>query len=420
LDIKDQNNTNLSHNFIKASRAWPIFLLSFIRLFYVSIFERAIQNHLYFVIDISESILGIISSIGAIAYIFAPLIGQIITSKIGIRNGIIISSIATVVLTGAQTIYFEPWFLITCRILLGLSIGLFWPNIFNLLSKWQNVISKKQSKRNFRNFNFSWNFGFVSGLLTGYFWAFIWSDYLAMIISWFLSFLLIPFSFFIIKEQKLKGIKSKSKVKLTHSISEEVIKGSPVNNINTPMVVYPILFSWVGIIFLTISKSLFRFSYPIFLKDFLAPSYLSYLILFGLQSTQLIGLTWINSMKVYSRKLAVIFSIFAVILFAVFILYANNIWYISIISATVGLFLGLIHGTSMKIMLQYGTAKNTTKFSTINEILVGAGFGLTPIFAGYIAEVNIYFMFIFIIILGVVISIILIYLSRNVKNRKKK
>ncbi|MFX0057150.1 MAG: MFS transporter [Candidatus Hodarchaeota archaeon] len=418
MDINNQNNYKVADDHFKAYRTWPIFVLSFIRLFYVSIFERALQNHLYFIIDISESTLGIISSIGAIAYIFAPLIGQVITSRIGIRNGIIISSITTVMLTGAQIIYFEPWYLITCRILLGLSIGLLWPNLFNLLSKWQNVISKKESKNNFRNFNFSWNFGFVGGLLIGYFWAFIWSDYLAMIISWFLSFLLIPFSFFIKKEEKLNGIKAKSKFKLTHSISEEVIKGSPVNNINTPMTVYPILFSWIGIIFLTISKALFRFSYPIFLKDFSSPSYLSYIILFGLQSTQLLGLTWINSMKVYSRKISVILSISIIMLFAIFILYANNILYISIISMTVGLFLGLIHGTSMKIMLQYGTAKNTTKFSTINEILVGAGFGLTPIFAGYVAEVNIYLMFIFIIILGVLISIVLLYLSRNVKRVK--
>ncbi|MFX1411426.1 MAG: hypothetical protein ACFFA6_13830, partial [Promethearchaeota archaeon] len=48
-------------------RAWPIFTLSFIRLFYVAIFERALSNYLYFVIDISESTLGFISSAGAIA-----------------------------------------------------------------------------------------------------------------------------------------------------------------------------------------------------------------------------------------------------------------------------------------------------------------------------------------------------------------
>ena len=88
-------------------RAWPIFLIAFIRLFYVSIFERALQNYLYFTIEINESTLGNISSAGAIAYIFAPLIGQQITKKIGIRNALLISAIGTPLLTGAQLIFFE-------------------------------------------------------------------------------------------------------------------------------------------------------------------------------------------------------------------------------------------------------------------------------------------------------------------------
>jgi len=69
----------------------------------------------------------------------------------------------------------------------------------------------------------------------------------------------------------------------------------------------------------------------------------------------------------------------------------------------------------MKIMLDYGTAKNTTKYSMINEIITGIGFGLTPIFAGYLAEVDIYLIFTFMVFLGVVISTYLIILSRKVK-----
>ena len=73
----------------------------------------------------------------------------------------------------------------------------------------------------------------------------------------------------------------------------------------------------------------------------------------------------------------------------------------------------------MKIMLDYGTAKNTSKYSTINEIVIGMGFGVTPIVAGFVAEVNLYVIFAFIIICGVIFLIILIYLSRNVKKSVK-
>ena len=117
-------------------RAWPIFWLAFIRLFYVSLFERALSNYLLFDVNIPKSTLGIITSAGAIAYILAPILGQIITSKIGIRNALLLTSIITPILTGAQILYLEPWFLILCRVSLGLSLGLFWPNCMNQLSKW--------------------------------------------------------------------------------------------------------------------------------------------------------------------------------------------------------------------------------------------------------------------------------------------
>jgi MFS family permease len=82
-----------------------------------------------------------------------------------------------------------------------------------------------------------------------------------------------------------------------------------------------------------------------------------------------------------------------------------------------GLFLGLIHGTSMKIMLDYGTARNTTKYSTINEIMIGIGFGFTPIIAGYVVEVSLYAVFPFIVICGIIFTIFLTYLTRNVKKQ---
>lgn len=404
----------------KDYRAWPIFWLAFVRLIYFSIFERALSNYLYFVVDINESTLGIITSAGAIAYIFAPIIGQKITSKIGVRNAIILSSLVTPLLTGAQMIYFEPWFLITCRVFLGLTMGLVWPNFLNLLSKWQNNSNIERSNKNFRNFNFSWNFGLIFGLLIGYIWAFTWNDYFTMVISWSLSFLLIPISFFLKKESRTQFLDGASERQLEIFTSEENFKVNSNPKSITPMIVYPILFSWIGILFLATSKSIFLFSYPVILKTFSHPSYLTYIVQAGLQLAQVIGLTWINVMKIYRRKISVMISIIAVIMISTSILFIGDIWYISIIIMIVGLFFGLIHGTALKIMLDYGTANNTANYSTINEILIGIGFGITPIITGYVVEVSIYAIFMFIVIFGLVILIFLTYLSRNIKKEKTR
>ena len=398
-------------------RAWPIFWLAFVRLIYVSIFERALSNYLYFDLNISESTLGIISSAGAIAYIFAPILGQWITSKIGIRKALILSCLITPFLTGAQIIYFEPWFLILCRVFLGLAIGLYWPNCMNLLSKWQKISSSEKAKRNFRNFNFSWNSGFIIGLLVGYIWSFSWNDYSAMIFSWSLSFLLIPISFFINKDSKTHDPKEQLEIHLENPIYEEDFKmfSKTSSNSNSSMIIYPILFSWIGIIFLSTTKSIMQFTYPVFLKGVTSETQSTYLVQGGMQLAQLIGLTWINVMNIYKRKNSVLISLISVVIISFTIFYISSIWYIAIIFAITGLFFGFIHGTSMKIMLDYGTAKNTARYSTLNEIIIGIGFGITPIISGYVVEINIYAVFVFIIIGGFAFFATLTYLSRNIK-----
>ncbi|MHA1670422.1 MAG: MFS transporter [Promethearchaeota archaeon] len=409
VGLNDRLNTKSNMDY----RAWPLFVISFIRLFYVSIFERALQNYLYFFVNINPSTLGIISSSGAIAYIFAPLLGQQISKKVGIRNALIIASIATPLLTGAQLVFFEAWYLISCKVIFGLMMGLVWPNCFNLLNKWQTVSTPERTKKNLNLFNLSWNLGFIGGLIIGYLWAFIWDDFFAMIIAFSVSFLLIPFSLF------LKVPKS---VRIAENpLDQAVEKLPPVkvdgdSRVETMMMAFPIFFSWVGLVMLSISKSTILFSYPIFIKAFDSNlSDLTYLVQAGVQLGQVSGLVWINSMKPSKRKMSLLLSPLIVALFALSILMVRNILFVTILSLASGLFFGLIHGVAMKIMLDYGSAKNTTKYSMLNEIIIGIGFGLTPILAGYFAEVDIYMIFMVVMIFGIVISIYLISQSRKVK-----
>jgi MFS family permease len=404
LQYKDEQKFFTPRSYL----AWPIFVFSFIRLFSISIFERAFLNYVYFYRNVSESILGFISSATAIAYILGPLLGHLITSKIGIKNSILLSNITTPLLIGAQMIYFTPWYLISIRVISGLLLGVYWPNCYNLLSRWQIISTPEKAKSNFKNFNFSWNIGFILGLLSGYLWAFSLNEYLTMTISWFLSLLLVPFSFFLKNDSALD--------QKTETLNAEKVSNSqPNSNSNHSMVIYPILFSWLTLFTYTMSKALYRFSYPVFLKDFNQPSYYTYLIQLAIQIGQLSGLTLINYMKVYSRKLIVFISVLAIILTSFTIILFQNILYISVISASVGIFIGLIQGTSLRIMIDYGAAQNTKKYSTINEILKGIGFGLTPIVAGFIAEFNTYANFAFLSVYGLLALLLLVYFSRKVK-----
>ncbi len=361
--------------------------------------------------------LGIISSAPAIAYIFGPILGHLITKKLGIRNSIIISAIGTPILVAAQMFYFEPIYLIIIRVMSGLLMGMFWPNCYNLLSRWQSVSSNAKSNKNFRHFNFSWNLGFISGLLVGYFWAFALNEYFAMIFALVISFSLPIFSLFLKKESELNHLDRNFINKNDGKKLNSIIVPQDQQNSNHKMIAYPILFSWILLLVYAASKSVFRFGYPVFLKNSGNPSYFSYLIQLSMQVGQLGGLTWSNSMKLYSKKISVYVSLIMIIFSSIAIVLVQDIIYISIISASIGLFIGLIQGTSLKIMIDFGAAKNTKKYSTINEVLKGIGFGLTPIAAGFIAEINIYGIFVFLIIPGVIVFIPLLYLSRNIKNK---
>jgi MFS family permease len=400
-------------------RAWPVFMLSFVRLFYVSIFERALSNYLLWNIGIRESILGFISSAGALSYIVAPILGQLLTTKfLGVRNALIVSSIVAPILTGAQIAFPIPWFLIACRVSLGLSMGLFWPNCMNLLSKWQKISSIEKSKKNFAVFNFSWNFGFIFGLPIGFLWTVFWNDFSALLISWLLSFFLVPISFFIKKEGSRDIMKEGVIYQTEDPLSHLDIEEDLVINSQTPMIIYPILFSWTSIMFLTLTKSTFTFTYPIILRAFGEPSYLTYLVQWGIQFMQLLGLTLINYIHVYKRKFAALIGIFGASSLALTVIISQELLFISIITPIAGFFIGLIHGVGMKIMLEYGTAENTSKYSTINEIIIGIGFGFTPIIAGYVVEIYLYGVHGFIMFFGLILLIYLIYLSRNIKNHK--
>ncbi|MFX1380287.1 MAG: MFS transporter [Promethearchaeota archaeon] len=400
-------------------RAWPIFVISFLRLFSISIFERAFLNYIFFYRDISKSTLGFISSATSVAYIIGPILGYLITSKLGVKNSIILSTSITPMLIFAQMVYFDPWYLIFIRVLSGLLLGVYWPNCYNLLSQWQIVSSPEKAKSNFKNFNYSWNLGFILGLLSGYLWAFSLNEYGTMIISWLLSFLLLPFCVFLRKDSKVEQMNENLDVSINNITFEKhqnksINQNSNLKNNNHPMIKFPILFSWIVLFVYTMSKALIRFTYPVFLKDFGQPSYYSYLNQLAIQIGQLSGLTLINYMKVYSRKLTTLSSILMILFISLSIIIIQDILFISIVSATIGIFIGLTQGTSLRIMIDYGAAHNTKKYSTINEILKGIGFGLTPIAAGFVAEFNIYINFVFLSIFGIFALGSLIFLSRNV------
>jgi len=199
-------------------------------------------------------------------------------------------------------------------------------------------------------------------------------------------------------------------------MSEDIILDKKKINSTVPLeLAFPILFSWIGIFFVTSSKGFLNFAYPWFLNE--NNDYLVYIVTLIQQIGQIIGITYITSKKDYFKRYAFISSVSVLIIISLIVtIFNSSIPIISTAISSVGLFLGVIHGISQKIMLDYGAKTDSTKYTTINEILVGVGFGIIPLIAGYIIQ---YYFLIAVFYVQMAFAVVTllssVLLTRNIK-----
>lgn len=396
-----------SKNSNKSYKTWPLFTIAFIKTFANAIYSLALSNYLIYEKGMASSLVGTISSATAIAYIFGPLFGNKIKDLIGIKNSIIFSSIASTLFIVLQLLFFEPWILISTRILDGIIIGMFWPNLLIVISSWQKVSTEGESELNFKKFNKSWSFGLIGGFGAGYIIVSFLNDYIAILISLGIGVLMIPIAFICENEIKHEEIALVKTIRIGHEEDQPVIQSV------FPATIFPIVLSWIGVIFITSSKAIFSFSLPFFLSDAGWDSQWVYLITLTVQLFQMISLNRVASFKIRNKQLIFPIGIFGISILALCVILFQSIYIVLFTTILIGLMVGLVQGICMKIMLDWGTKTGSSKYSTLNEILVGAGFGLTPIIAGYVVEVNIYANFAFVSIFSVVVLGLTFYIYKK-------
>jgi MFS family permease len=397
-------------------KVWPLFSLAFIKTMYISIFALAFKNYLDLQLEWDPSLVGVIISSQPIAYIAAPFLGSLITRKMkNFRYALLISSILSVILLGIESSVFIPEVLITVRILDGLSNGLLWPNLFRQLSEWQKVSGLHQSERNFKIFNNSWSLGLCAGYLAGFFlvldpaWG---NSLLAMKIGFALTFVNLPICIYYLKssrdEQKAYSMNNDD-----YNLEEQP---------RPPTKTYfPILYSWFGMLIVSVVKSTFNNSYQYFIYSEI--SYFTFIAILVLQLAQIGGINYITPKKPRFKHIRVILSILIITVLSIgsiFIsFYKDSIGiyagiFQGLIIGTIGFFIGIAHGTSQKIMINFTSKTDSSKYTVINEILVGIGFGITPMITGFLVEIQLSTVFIFLISFNILILIVLSVLSKKV------
>ncbi|MCP4760695.1 MAG: MFS transporter [archaeon] len=397
---------------LKNIKTWPTFAVAFFRTFAMSIYSLAFQ---YYLVQkgIDPSLVGTIISALPIAYIFGPFLGSIITKKIGVRQAIILSGCVQFFTIGIQLIFFEPIVLLVARAIEGLAMGLFWPNLFYIISIWQKQLSREQSEKNLRYFNFSWNGGLILGFLAGLILQMLWKNYLlSLIIAYIIYWIALPFSL-IVKTGENEANKEKNRDEKEQKDNFKLIMKSE-------LIAFPILFSWIGVLMRASTMTFFNNAYPYIIPSELSELGLGYVMTFIQQSAVLLGITLISNKKPKIQRSAFLLSILFACLYSItiilnsFLLVFNQIILVTILFGTFGLFSGTMLGISQKITIDFNEKTNSSKYSTINEIIVGTGFGITPFITGYIIEYwDLYGVFICAIIMAIFTFIVSALLTRN-------
>ncbi|MBN2157610.1 MAG: MFS transporter [Candidatus Lokiarchaeota archaeon] len=430
---KHQNAQKLERSY----RFWPLFMLSFIRTFFYAIYDIALPNYLIFERKLDPSLIGIISAITSIIYVGGPFFGRYLSGKLGMKKVILASWTTSAVMLILSITIRNPIALILIRAVEGFSNGAFWPQIWNYLTSWEKHHPDHKKIDFLKTFNYSWNFGLIAGFALGYVLSYFIDNYFAMIISVSIAilstsviFMFEPSERFILRENRAVVVHG---LKLTPKDWDEYFSPhkapySEKTNTEDSLFRVPLIMCIGGIIFFASTKSMYRFTIPYFFEIANQGSYWIFGIVLFQQVLQMIGLQFIRKFKKmrYGYWIAIVILFGTTITLTIFSS-TSVIPYlipISILNITCGLFFGFIQGVTQRIVLDKGKELKSTKYSMLSEAYVGIAFGIPPIVAGFLYEMQFEYVFFFLIGISVVITGILmnyhfVYMKSE-KTRKKE
>ena len=416
----------VENEYIRSYRTWPLYLLAFWKPLYQSLFGLALPNYLIYETNMEPELIGVISSSTALVYIISPFLGLFMAKLIGRKKILIASLFISAITYTAQIIFFGPSILIVSQLIEGIGLGFFWPNLMMEMSTWQKISTTKQSNENFRRFNISWNFGLLGGFLIGFLLVVLWkNDFIALIASCIMTFAIIPVGFFLESDKKLllkKNSKNRKILSSPHFIEDDTRLDNSHISKKVPQItlihlVFPAFIAWILNYYYTTAKSMYNFIFPFNLLNNGYESYWRYIFIFIQQGLQIIGLNWIGSRSVITKKNLILWLLGFDTICALIMFFTSNIFFILIATILLGLSTGLKQGLVMRINFDYASHTGKSKYITIGELALGIGFGTTPLWVSGLVAIDYHISY---IILGALSSVILgIYLFAN-KNFSKK
>ena len=416
----------------RAYRFWPIYATAFTRTFSYAIYGLALPNYLVYFKHVSADLLGIILSVINFTFIFGPLIALKVTKWLGLKNTVIISSIGSFTLVTLQILFFDPLILIMLRALDGILTGFCWPNLQMEISNWQRAGPPSLTDKYFQKYGLSWNSGILLGDVMGFFIVFSGqgNEFLALIISVIFMASMIPCSLAMERPNCINFSGTKGIVYLTtengHDPAGNLLResGTVVEPSGEPLaenkrvassflLAFPALFYLIGTLVYSYVRSLYPLIVPLAYNTASVPSAMVYLFTFFYQAIMMFTIMTWSRLSARSGYKTWFTAMLLNIGFLAWLWAFPDVISLTIAYVVTGACSGWVYNFTSKIMLEYGAAKNSLRYATYYEFFNGIGCTISPLLAGYIADVNIAANYPVNLIIIIALFIVLLMLGKN-------
>jgi MFS family permease len=377
----------------------------------------------YFQQGFSTEIIGFLAAGTTYSYILSPILFNKISQKLKRKTSIIIALSGVL---GSQIIFYVtliPLGFLVFRIIEGLFMGLFWPNLQSSIS---DNIFHEHSKL-IAKYNLSWNCGILGGFLSGAILLFFLNN---LLIIFYVSPLLILLDLII----GLLAFKEPRKInKHSEEFKRYCLEKEEKEELDLQKAVkireerddflkisFPVLFPILLIFSYAFTRAILNFLYPIKSEILNFESYTVYIRTFIFAISQIISITFASLMKLKYYLTIPILSVFLTVLIVPFIGITTEFWIFIVIFFACGFFTGILYGVAIKLFLILNMKQNTSKFSSILESLLGFSFLVAPIFAGFFATINLNGTFFLLAILLLIFGLVMVILAKTkIKYNKK-
>ncbi|MFX1357793.1 MAG: MFS transporter [Promethearchaeota archaeon] len=361
---------------------WPVMCLAFMYPVNLSLISISIPIY-YFNEKIPIEIIGIIASAIAITYSFSPILLDKLSQKFGRKKSVLIATLGA---SAAQISFFftlEPVIFFIARLLEGFVMGFFWPNLQSTISDNPKDTQNKYAGK----YNFSWNLGVMSGFLLGAIVVFFIDEiksvfYFAALIMILTSVIAIFFF------HEPSNMNSQTSSLDKYNLRDHVADSQDKNNFSKysiPLII-PILLG-TGYCILRASMTLL---YPIKSEILGFQTYIVYIFFFFLFLAQTCSTTVSSFLTMKSLKRITLVSLGCVFFLTMTLgmITTTNIVVYIILFLLIGIFCGLIIGSTLKLFIALNVKNQTSKYSSIYATLIGVCFLFTPILVGFIAAID--------------------------------